>query len=412
MESSLFRSGVEIEQILDADFKRIAVLENLQASFESFLSIESFTEVDKALYNVSVVTAQEALSRYEPIEISNEASVIDTIKQIIAAIGRAIGQIFKRITSFLTNLLSDVSIERKRIYWYKMKIDEYRGRFPRQNEVKLSYSTAMRVSTEKGFPETADVLHLSYSEALKQLKAIRTHYVPRVKKIGHDLQSVLTNRGDSLDQWLENLNTVAGQYNVNYFAHLMSSARPMPDVEVRIEGVENVPRDAVLVGPMLPGQRSLTFTDGVKVHSGKPMASPVDRANALQSSNVRLAKIRTGREIRTDEKMRVMSLSQMEQFLDLITSILDEIEEGTRTRVGEDLRNDGQLFRQAMEKSFTGSWQDVDGDTRQTTIRRALGYGVTYSEWTSRPYLELLGHCFHAAAAGISVVGSHLRAYA
>jgi len=358
-------------------------------------SMESLAYVEAALSAVGEAAALPSLESYKDTTLATEG-LGDRIRQLIANIRAFLARIVVKIKAFFGALGEDASQLQFRLELARDLHKELSGRFPKKSQVQLG-QTALMLAMREGIPNDARLI-MTYGRNIEtQLKSLRTNYIPSVKTVGSGLADLLKHPAIGADQgdgWLDKMTQVCAPMSFDRLKQVIGPLSRMVDSRFTV--------NSAYMGPPILGGRALVLLDGRVDHSG---SDPISRAMAAR--HTKFVFVRPYQAKQVDTSMAVMPTiphTLIGGVLDLAQDLLTEVGHSQ----GEGLRSSlVEMDRQldALAKQVPDAVGNVNA------IQVGLGFGTSFSQWCTAPYLEMISHTLSVVNALIIASNKHMAAY-
>lgn len=369
------------------------------ASQEHLLLIEAGLNLAHFDSHLSAETIAPGLESYLGQSVSMEG-LNQRIKQLLAAIKRAMAVIAERIGEFLSSMLSDLGQLEMRLEHIQFKLDDIGGRFPTHQQVALG-NDVYGVATDQGYPGDGHLLVRSLVLLQAQARMVYDHYVPTLARVGAGLNNdlhKLRDMGGNPEGWLQAINRTASAYDIHAFRSHAGKTGNIVD--------SRYPMGTAVVAQPLPGMRSMVFVDGTLRKDLTNDNPAIEAAYMHQASNVELVRASAGRAFDpATSTMQTMQVSQIQDTLRITREIVEEMRgflNHTPRRALTGVLNDMRKAAEAIEAANPDSSQ---------ALTVGLQYVSAYQRWI-KLFTDMLALTYTVGRASANVCVRHIHAYA
>lgn len=358
-------------------------------------SMESLALVDLALSAAGEPNAVPSLESYEGQALSTEG-LGERIRQVALNIRQFISTIINKIKGFFGALGTDAQQLQFRLNMSRDVHKELAGRFPRKAQVALG-QTAIMLAMREGVPHDSRLLLTYGDNIVNQLKTLRVTYVPTVRQVGGSLAACFHDQSlkdGNVEVWLSKLTAAAQPLSFGNLQRLITPLQRMVDNRYTV--------DSAFMAPPILGGRALVLLNGAVDHSGEDVLS-----RALAARHTKFVFVRPYQAKQVDTATATMPTlphNMIGAVQDLAQRLIDEVESSR----SDGLRSGLEAMDRELARLANAAPEDVKGID---AIQVGLGFGTSFSQWCTAPYLQMISHSLSVTNALISATNKHMAAY-
>lgn len=407
---------ISIEQELTADAIRVDNLLNMAERLQTISAAVAEHEhlsPEGALYAYKACSVDCESLGIEPPNMPNQLafesfspriqtqltleSISERVRQIFEMIRRLIARMIEKIRALWQSFNAELTRLKLHTEQLRTRLAEIEGRSAPRGNVAIGMAV-YGIATERKIPTDSYTMSKNLSLMVRTMEGIRTDYIPVVMSIGERLSVALADwDAEKPEEWLNKLNSIAADYDVNSFARLVGASFSFADTRY--------PMGSAVTTPTLPGNRRLVFVNGAKSVVTTD-DSATSRAARLLGSTAQLIRLQIGDLDSTfGSEMQILTPPHIADVLDGVEKLIEELSQGIKGRLVNQLTDQAKKVNKASEV-LQGKLTE-DGEL----VTIGLRFAPAYMGWAEMPYTHLLSHAMSVCRSHLSVASKHIKAY-